>query len=500
MLLNSVKTWKLYQFSFSNLKRNFSNKSTIQDENIDLREQMRLRFNEAAKHLKVIYPSKIHDDLLTVFQKCNSFIKFNYPLVRKSGEIVTIEAFRAQHPYHKMPSYGGVRISPEVEGTQMDALAVLGTIKCVCNKIPFGGAKGGIRINPKDFTEDELRTICRRYILELSRRKLIGSSIDVIGPGMGCGEKEMAWMMKAYGQLNDKKDLNFVSCIVGKHIIHGGIEGINEYTGLGIGAVIRHFLSHNEFCNYHGIPIGTNGKRVIIQGYGRIGSWTHKYLQEMGCKIIGVIERNYAVCSDQGLDYRILHSNKSDFTKLSSKYDVLDGKNAQNLLNRNCDILVMAAIENSITMKNAEEIKAKIIVEGSDSPISYAAGKFLCNKKICVLPDVLISSGYVISAYVEWLKGRDHGAEEILYHNAYKKSLEGIFEETNKMHNFPKIRYSNLNEKIAIQIAIEELLEHTARKIFKYSQKHKLCLRTAAYSLALDKILQSYEESGIIYA
>ena len=476
--------------------------SSVVPDDKDLGKHVCSRFHDAAKHLKRIQPGKLSDDWLSVIKKCNASIKFNIPIMRDDGKFAVVEAYRAQHHYHRLPSYGAVRVSPEVEETQMEALAVLGTIKAACHDIPFGGAKGGIKVDPKLLSENELRTVCRRYVLELSKKHLIGSSIDIIGPGMGSSEREMAWMLNAYIELHGHKDMNYRSCIVGKHIVHGGIDGSSEATALGIGVGVKHFLTNNDFCNYFGIPIGTKAKRVIIQGYGRVGSWTHKYLEEIGCKVVGVIEKQTGVYSDRGLDYKILNSKwkeTEDFKGIKG-YDTFHKLNqVKELLKRDCDILVLSAAENTINSANVEGIQAKVIVEAADAPITYAAQQFLEAKGIPILPDVLMNAGNLMASYIEWLKGRIHDECGALDNSMATHSFTELLKGVNRSPNLSLIN-TKPNEKADVQIAIEEMIQQSARNIFKYSVKHRMSMRVAAYSIAINKIMSLYKESGMIYA
>ena len=238
--------------------------------------------------------------LLHQIKICNSIYKFSFPL-EKDGKLEVIEGIRVQHSHHKTPTKGGIRYSEFVNEEEVKALATLMTFKCAVVDVPFGGAKGGIKVNPQNYTVKQLEKITRRYTTELIKKSMIGAGIDVPAPDYGSGPREMAWIADTYATFK-YDDINALGCVTGKPLGQGGIQGRTEATGQGIFFGICEALSHAEDMKEIGLTTGIEGKTVIVQGLGNVGFYSAKFCQEGGAKVIGVIEREGGVYNDKGLD------------------------------------------------------------------------------------------------------------------------------------------------------------------------------------------------------
>ncbi len=460
---------------------------------------MRRRLNEASSQLQRIRPG-CSTEWLAMIRTCRTCIKFNIPLIKDNGQYAVIEAYRAQHSYHKSPCHGGVQISPEVDGRQIEALAMLNTVKAACHDIPLAGARGGIRVSPETLSPNELRTVLRRYVIDLAKRNLLGSAVDVLGIDVGSGGREMGWIVDAYKDLYSYRDMNYVSCATGKNPRAGGIEDSEEATAYGISVGVKHFLVNNDFCNHSNIQIGTKGKRVIIQGYGRVGAHTHRYFQEMGCKVVGVVERDSAVYEEAGLDFKKTHEywlrNRS-FAGITGGNVVTDRARIQQIAESDCDILILAA-ENLVDKTTAERLHTRMIVEGSDAAMTFAAQKRLEERHVHIMPDILINAGGLIASYIEWLKGRDHGGHDTVE----KRNDVCVFKELLTQAGMDAhliTMYSPPSEKETMQIAIEDLIVNTCRSVQRYALKHRVSLRMAAYATALEKLELAYRARDVVY-
>src|SRR5665647_628278 len=314
--------------------------------------------------------------ILEQIKQCNSVYQMRFPIKRESGDIVTIEAYRVQHSHHKTPCKGGIRFSESVDRDEVMALAALMTYKCAIVNVPFGGAKGGIKIRPRDYTPYELEKITRRYTAELIKKNFIGPGTDVPAPDYGTGEREMAWILDTYVAMHPG-EIDAAGCVTGKPISQGGVRGRREATGLGV------FYGLTEICNMPtlmdklGLPLGVKGKRVCVQGLGNVGYHTALFFQQAGALIVGLAEYEGAIKNYNGLDV-------------------------------DCDLLIPAALENVINAENAARVKAKIIGEAANGPLTPEADEIFNLKGILVVPDMYLNAGGVTVSYFEWLKNLSH--------------------------------------------------------------------------------------------
>mmetsp|Transcript_6662 Transcript_6662/g.9680 ORF Transcript_6662/g.9680 Transcript_6662/m.9680 type:complete len:355 (+) Transcript_6662:596-1660(+) len=315
-----------------------------------------------------------------------------------------IEAYRAQHSHIRLPCKGGIRFADSVSQDEVEALAALMTFKCAVVDVPFGGAKGGIKFNKRDYSAREVENITRRYTLELVKRNTIGPAVDVPAPDYGTGPQEMAWIKDTYQQMRPD-DIDGIGCVTGKPATQGGIRGREGATGLGVYFGIRKLFSDEHLLKKINLSPGIEGKTFIIQGLGNVGYWAAKHIQASGGKIVGIAERDGGVVNSTGLDVEDVRSyfvgNKWLLKGYTKGELVTD---SGELLQRECDVLVPAALEGVIRSDNAGKIMAKVIAEAANGPVTYEADEYLTKKGVLILPDLLLNAGGVTVSYFEWVK------------------------------------------------------------------------------------------------
>ncbi|MYE14719.1 MAG: Glu/Leu/Phe/Val dehydrogenase [Gammaproteobacteria bacterium] len=455
-------------------------------------------FDRAARALAV--PS----DLVEAIRECNSVIQLRFP-VRLRGGYRTFCGWRAVHSEHRLPVKGGIRFAPIVDQQEVEALASLMTFKCALVDVPFGGAKGGLAIRPRDYTEDELELITRRFTQELADHGYIGPSRDVPAPDMGTGEREMAWMADEYRALYPS-DIDALACVTGKPVTQGGIPYRRQATGRGVHYVVREFFAHPEDVARTGLDGGLEGKAVIVQGFGNVGFNTARYLvEEEGVRLVGVIERDGAILSDAGLapDDVAEHRRETRGVKgFPGARFVADGGS---VLAADCDILVPAAAENQVTMDNAARIAAPLIVEAANGPVSFAAERTLLERGKVILPDLLVNAGGVTVSYFEWVSSVSHMRFGRLSRRLDVQRNRHIVEMIEAATGKPvpdalKAPLLRGNEEIDL---IRAGLEDTMRDGYRATRETMLAspaiddLRTAAFAAALEKVVRSYREMGL---
>ena len=441
--------------------------------------------------------------LLNQVKMCNSVYSFRFP-IRKDDGYQTITAWRAQHSHHKLPVKGGIRFSDDANEDEVVALATLMTYKCAVVDVPFGGAKGAVKINPKEYSRNELEQITRRYTAELIKKNFIGPALDVPAPDYGTGAREMAWIADTYLAFHPEQ-VDALGCVTGKTVSQGGIRGRNEATGLGVFYGLREVCAHAEDMKTLGLEKGIEGKRVVVQGLGNVGYHAAKFCQEGGATLVGIVEYEGAIHDPNGIDLESLMRHRKETGS------ILNFQNAKNLdrredgLELDCDILIPAALENQITAENAPRIKAKIIGEGANGPVTSEAEDILQEKGVVVVPDIYINAGGVTVSYFEWLKNlsrvRFGRIEKRFEEASYDRILQLIEKETGR--TLTKEERSMVargaDEVDLVYSGLEETMigaYHQIREIWKRKQGVGT-LRTAAFVNAIDKIAISYAELGI---
>ncbi len=430
--------------------------------------------------------------------------------VRIRGGIETFTGYRSVHSEHMEPVKGGIRYSPSVSQDEVEALAALMTFKCALIEIPFGGSKGGLRINPSDYTEAELEIITRRYAYELAKRDLIHPSQNVPAPDMGTGEREMAWMADQYSRMNTT-DINAMACVTGKPLNAGGIAGRVEATGRGVQYALEEFFRHPEDVAAANLAGGLEGKSVIVQGLGNVGYHAALFLSaESGAEITGIIERDGGLHNPDGLDVRAVRDHIAETGGVRGFGHGAFVENGMKLLEEECDILLPAAVEGVITSENAGRIKAPLIIEAANGPITAAGDEILRNRGTVIIPDLYANAGGVTVSYFEWVKNLSHIRFGRMQRRAEESRNQLLIEELNRLFKDAEIPVS-LSGKFLRRYRrgagelelVRSGLDDTMRLGYQFMREMWKTrpeigdLRTAGYLVAIRRVADSYQTKGI---
>ena len=461
-------------------------------------DEVNKTFDEAATFTD--YPKGLLDQI----RCCNSVYRIDFPLRRKDGTIEVIHAWRAEHSHHKLPVKGGIRYSPEVYEEEVMALAALMTYKCAIVDVPFGGAKGGIKIEPGNYSVDELERITRRYTHELVKKRFIGPGIDVPAPDYGTGEREMAWMADTYAALNPGQ-LDAMGCVTGKPVTQGGVRGRREATGRGLFFALREGCAQPDEMARLGLSPGLEGKRIVVQGLGNVGYHAAKFCREGGALIIAIAEREGAILSAAGLDEEAVFQHRKQTGSILGFPGATDLPDTAAALELDCDVLLPAALEGVFTAENAPRIKARVILEGANGPTTPEADPVFREKGIMVIPDIYCNAGGVTVSYFEWLKNLSHvrfGRLSKRHEQANElqmlKAIEGAtgkrFSDTERaaMAKGP-------DEADLVNSGLEETMISAFQDLLATRRAHPRIpdLRIAAFVNAIHKVARSYMELGI---
>lgn len=441
--------------------------------------------------------------LLQQIKICNSIYKFYFPL-EVDGKLQVIEGIRVQHSHHKTPTKGGIRYSEFVNEDEVKALATLMTFKCAVVNVPFGGAKGGIKVNPANYNVKQLERITRRYTTELIKKSMIGAAIDVPAPDYGSGPREMAWIADTYATFK-YDDLNAMGCVTGKPLGQGGIHGRTEATGQGLYFGLREALNNAEDMKRIGLTTGIAGKRIIVQGLGNVGFFSAKFCAEGGGIVISVIEREGGVMNQNGLDIDALFKHRKETGSILNFPGAKNIADPMSMLEMECDILIPAALENQITKENAPNIKAKVIAEGANGPVTKNAEAILNQKNVLIIPDLFLNAGGVTVSYFEWLKNLSHvtfGRMEKRFQEMTNleliKSVESLTGRTLDARQ-RKMVVHGADEIDLVRSGLEETMIEAYNEIreIKVSDNRIVDLRTAAFVSGIRKLGVSYQSLGI---
>lgn len=442
------------------------------------------------------------EGLLEQIKACNSVYQFMFPVQTEDGYDV-ISAWRVEHSQHKLPTKGGIRFSEDVNEDEVKALAALMTYKCAIVDVPFGGAKGAVKINPSKYTLEELQRITRRYTAELVKKNFIGPGIDVPAPDYGTGPREMAWIVDTYQALNPSS-IDAAACVTGKPVSQGGIRGRKEATGRGVFYAIREVCDIAEDMKALGLSRGLEGKRVIVQGLGNVGYHAARFIQEGGGILVGLAEYEGAIYNPKGLDLDAVVKHRKETRSIRNFPGATTLESNKAALEMECDILVPAALENQLTGDNAPRIKAKIIAEGANGPTTAEAEDILLKKGIMIIPDMYANAGGVTVSYFEWLKNLQHVRMGRMGRRFTERSMGHVIEVIEKAtgkkitDQQKALLVRGPDEEDLVNSGLEDtmiLAYHEIRSIWK--QTKGIDLRTAAFISAVNKIATSYMELGI---
>ena len=443
------------------------------------------------------------EGLLNQIKACNSVYRFQFPIRRGNGFEV-IDAWRVEHSHHMSPTKGGIRYSEMVNEDEVMALAALMTYKCAIVNVPFGGAKGGIKINTKQYSVAELETITRRYTTELIKKNFIGPGIDVPAPDYGSGEREMSWIADTYMTMNPGQ-LDALGCVTGKPIALHGIRGRKEATGRGVAYAVRECVEVAEDMAKIGLKAGLGDKRVIVQGLGNVGYHSAKFLAEFGATIVGLCEFEGAIYNPNGLNVDEVFAHRKNTGSILGFPGATDFKNSMEGLEQDCDIIVPAALENQFTELNIRNIKAKIIAEGANGPTTPEAEAIFTEMGGIIIPDMYCNAGGVTVSYFEWLKNLSHvafGRMENRYAANSNANLIATLENLTGKTILPEHRLmivKGASEMELVNSGLEDTMIHSYHEI-RETLKNKPAtqtLRTAAFVNSIDKIAVSYMNLGV---
>ena len=467
------------------------------------RESVDLMFNRAVALMDL--PPGLEEKI----RVCNATYTVRFG-VRLRGQIETFTGYRSVHSEHMEPVKGGIRFSLGVNQDEVEALAALMTFKCALVEAPFGGSKGGLCIDPTLYDEHEMELITRRFAYELIKRDLIHPSQNVPAPDMGTGEREMSWIADQYARMNTT-DINSKACVTGKPPHAGGIAGRVEATGRGVQYALQEYFRHPEDVAESGLTGSLDGKRVIVQGLGNVGYHAASFLAaEDGCKITGIIERDGALVDEKGLDVEAVSSWIRKHGGVTGYPDATHVEKGALVLENECDILIPAALEGTINLGNAKKIKAPLIIEAANGPVTAGADEILREKGTVIIPDMYANGGGVTVSYFEWVKnlshirfGRMQRRQEEGRHQLIVDELERLSSDTgNNWKLSPNFKDQYLRGAGELEL-VRSGLDDTMRAAYQsmrevwHSRKDVGDLRVAAYLVAIDRVAASYRAKGL---
>lgn len=428
--------------------------------------------------------------------------------VKLRGDIHTFTGYRSVHSEHAEPVKGGIRYASSVNQDEVEALAALMTYKCALVEVPFGGSKGGLCIDPREWEPDELERITRRFAFELIKRDLIDPSQNVPAPDMGTGEREMAWIADQYHRMATT-DINARACVTGKPLNVGGIRGRTEATGRGVQYALREFFRHKKDVKLAGLSGSLRGKRIIVQGLGNVGFHAAKFLsEEDDAKITVIIEYNGALVDEKGIN---IEEAKAWMNRHGSFEDYPHGKfhkDTTSLIESECDILIPAAMEGAINMTNAARVKAPLIIEAANGPVTAGADEVLRSRGTVIIPDLYANAGGVTVSYFEWVKNLSHirfGRMQRREEEARSQMLIAEL-ETNagiKLTDDFKANFLGGADELAL---VRSGLDDTMRGAYasmrdlwheKREKEPDFDLRTAGLIIAIDRVAETYKSLGL---
>ena len=467
------------------------------------RESVDLMFNRAVALMDL--PPGLEEKI----RVCNATYTVRFG-VRLRGQIHTFTGYRSVHSEHMEPVKGGIRYAMGVNQDEVEALAALMTYKCALVEAPFGGSKGGLRLDPRQWEEHELELITRRFAYELIKRDLINPAQNVPAPDMGTGEREMAWIADQYKRMNTT-DINYRACVTGKPINAGGIQGRVEATGRGVQYALHEFFRHPEDIAAAKLSGTLDGKRVVVQGLGNVGYHAAKFLsEEDGCLITGIIERDGALVDAKGLNVEAVRNWIARHGGVEGYPEGQFVKEGAKVLEQACDILIPAAMEGVINLSNAAQIKASLIIEAANGPITAGADDILRQKGTVIIPDMYSNAGGVTVSYFEWVKNLSHirfgrigRRQEEARHQLLVTELQrlnrGLGDAWEMSPDFKQKYLKGAGELELVRSGLDDTMRtayQSMREVW-HSRQDVTDLRTAAYLVSIAKVAASYRAMGL---
>ncbi len=467
------------------------------------RQSVDLMFNRAARLMD------LSPGLEEKIRVCNSTYTVRFG-VRLRGKIETFTGYRSVHSEHMEPVKGGIRYDMAVNQDEVEALAALMTYKCALVEAPFGGSKGGLCVDPRQWDEHELEQITRRFAYELIKRDLIHPAQNVPAPDMGTGEREMAWIADQFARMNTT-EINAKACVTGKPPHAGGIQGRVEATGRGVQFALREFFRHKEDAALARLAGDLGGKRIVVQGLGNVGYHAAKFLsEEDGAIITAIIERDGALVDDKGLKVE-------EVRQWIRKHGTVNGypgatlvEDGASVLEKDCDILLPAAMEGVIHKGNAERIRAHMIIEAANGPVTFGADEILRKKGVLIIPDMYANAGGVTVSYFEWVKNLSHIRFGRMQRRAEESRSRLLVEELERLSADKGLGWSLANDfKEKFLQGSDELmlvrsgLDDTMRTAYQsmrevwHSRNDVEDLRVAAYIVAIGRVAATYRSKGL---
>ncbi|UOA28208.1 Glu/Leu/Phe/Val dehydrogenase [Pseudosulfitobacter sp. DSM 107133] len=467
------------------------------------RESVDLMFNRAVALMDL--PPGLEEKI----RVCNATYTVRFG-VRLRGKIQTFTGYRSVHSEHMEPVKGGIRYSLGVNQDEVEALAALMTYKCALVEAPFGGSKGGLCIDPREYEEHELELITRRFAYELAKRDLIHPSQNVPAPDMGTGEREMAWIADQYARMNTT-DINAKACVTGKPPHAGGIQGRVEATGRGVQYALQEFFRHPQDVAKANLTGTLEGKRVIVQGLGNVGYHAAKFLsEEDGALVTGIIERDGALTDAKGVDVEAVAKWIREHGGVKGYPNATYVEDGSSVLEADCDIMIPAALEGVINLGNAERVKAPLIIEAANGPVTAGADDILREKGCVIIPDMFANAGGVTVSYFEWVKNLSHirfgrmgRRQEEARHQLIVEELERLSKDKELGWTLsPDFKTKYLRGAGELEL-VRSGLEDTMRTAYQAmaevwrSRDDVKDLRTAAYLVSIDRVATSYRAKGL---
>ena len=467
--------------------------------------QKGMTFRESVEHMvdHAIDIMGLDEGIGNALKVCQSVVQVSFP-VEIDGKAEIFTGWRATHSDHRLPSKGGIRFAPIVDQDEVEALAALMTYKCAIVDVPFGGSKGGLVIDPRKYERHQLEAITRRFARELINKGYLSPAVNVPAPDMGTGPQEMGWMVDTYRQMFPN-DINYMGALTGKPVEHGGVRGRNEATGRGVQYALRELFRHPEEIQRCGLSAGLAGKRVVVQGLGNVGYHAAHFLEtEDDCLITAIAERDGAIINSHGLNVGAVRQHIVETGGVKGFPDAEYIEDGIKALELDCDILIPAALEGVITSANANNIKARLIAEAANGPVTYEADKILQQRGVEIIPDAYCNAGGVIVSYFEWIRNLNHvrfGRLDRRFHEARGlQVIEAIEDATGKKvpEHITKQLARGADEFDLVRSGLDDSMRLALQEIIRVRKENPKIhdYRMAAYVIAIEKVARHYRDIG----